>query len=375
MGSLTDANTQFALDLLRQLSAGNRTENVFFSPLSISTALLMVHLGARGSTVIQLAKVLHLGAEEQPLHGFQQLQCEVNKPSPSHLLKTANGLFGEKSFSFHPEYIESISRFYEAELTAVDFAEGAEAARIQINSWVEERTEGKIQNLLVQGAIDSQSKLVLVNAVYFKGVWEKKFKEEDTKYRPFRFSEDESKPVKMMYQKGTFKTSFIEELAADILELPYVQNELSMLILLPEEIGGLEELEKKLTSDKLLEWTSPENLEPSEMSIYLPKFKLEAKYDLESTLKRMGLSAAFDSESADFSGMTAARGLSLSKIVHNCFVEVNEAGTEGAASSQVTVMFRSLQFEDEFIADHPFLFFIRHNKTQSILFFGRFSSP
>ncbi|XP_072879956.1 leukocyte elastase inhibitor-like [Hemitrygon akajei] len=375
MGSLTDVNTKFALDLLRQLSAGNRTENIFFSPLSISTALLMVHLGARGSTLIQLAKVLHLGGEEQPHHGFQQLQCEVNKPSPSHLLKTANGLFGERSFSFHPGYIESISRFHEAELTAVDFAEGAEEARIQINSWVEEQTEGKIQNLLVQGAVDSQSKLVLVNAVYFKGVWEKKFNEEDTKYRPFRFSETESKSVKMMYQKGTFKTSFIEELAADILELPYVQNELSMLILLPEEIGGLEELEKKLTSDKLLEWTSPENLEPSKMSIYLPKFKLEAKYDLESTLKRLGISAAFDSESADFSGMTAAGGLSLSKIVHNCFVEVNEAGTEGAASSQVTMMFRSLHFEDEFIADHPFLFFIRHNKTRSILFFGRFSSP
>ncbi|XP_059801628.1 leukocyte elastase inhibitor-like isoform X2 [Hypanus sabinus] len=402
MGSLTDVSTKFALDLLRQLSEGNRTENIFFSPLSISTALLMVHLGARGSTLIQLAKVLHLGGEEQPHHGFQQLQCEVNKPSPSHLLKTANGLFGERSFSFHPGYIESISRFHKAELTAVDFAEGAEEARIQINSWVEEQTEGKIQNLLVQGAVDSQSKLVLVNAVYFKGVWEKKFNEEDTKYRPFRFSEvtasvrkifcqsfnivignlltnifgqTESKSVKMMYQKGTFKTSFIEELAADILELPYVQNELSMLILLPEEIGGLEELEKKLTSDKLLEWTSPENLEPSKMSIYLPKFKLEAKYDLEPTLKRLGISAAFDSESADFSGMTAAGGLSLSKIVHNCFVEVNEAGTEGAASSQVTMMFRSLHFEDEFIADHPFLFFIRHNKTRSILFFGRFSSP
>ncbi|XP_059801634.1 serpin B8-like isoform X5 [Hypanus sabinus] len=323
MGSLTDVSTKFALDLLRQLSEGNRTENIFFSPLSISTALLMVHLGARGSTLIQLAKVLHLGGEEQPHHGFQQLQCEVNKPSPSHLLKTANGLFGERSFSFHPGYIESISRFHKAELTAVDFAEGAEEARIQINSWVEEQTEGKIQNLLVQGAVDSQSKLVLVNAVYFKGVWEKKFNEEDTKYRPFRFSE----------------------------------------------------LEKKLTSDKLLEWTSPENLEPSKMSIYLPKFKLEAKYDLEPTLKRLGISAAFDSESADFSGMTAAGGLSLSKIVHNCFVEVNEAGTEGAASSQVTMMFRSLHFEDEFIADHPFLFFIRHNKTRSILFFGRFSSP
>ncbi|XP_051871567.1 serpin B6-like [Pristis pectinata] len=372
---MTNANTKFALDLLRQLSAENGTENIFFSPLSISMALLMVYLGARGSTAIQMAKVLHLGAEEQPHCGFQQLQCNVNKPSPSHLLKTANGLYGERSFNFHSEYIESISKFYQTELTAVDFAEEAEEARIQINSWVEERTEGKIQNLLAQGAVDSQSKLVLVNAVYFKGMWEKKFNEEATKERLFKFSEDESKPVKMMYQKGTFKASFIEEVATDILELPYVQNELSMLILLPEEIGGLEELEKKLTSDKLLQWTSPENLDPSEMSVYLPKFKLEANYDLESTLTLMGMSEAFDCKSADFSGMTVVGSLSLSKIVHKSFVEVNEEGTEGAASSQATMMFRSLHFENEFIADHPFLFFIRHNKTQSILFFGRFSSP
>ncbi|XP_067857863.1 serpin B6-like isoform X2 [Heptranchias perlo] len=375
MGRLTDANNDFALDLYKKLCEDNRTENIFFSPLSISAALAMVYLGAKERTATQMAKVLHFDAVENIHSGFQSLQSAMNKLSTSYLLKMANRLYREKSFNFHLEYLESISTFYQAELAAVDFLEGAEEARIQINSWVEGQTEGKIQNLLAQGTIDQQSKLVLVNAVYFKGNWEKKFDEKYTEERPFRYTEDESKPVKMMYQKGKFNTTYIEELATNILELPYIQNELSMIILLPDEISGLEELEKKLTYDKLLKWTSTENLDPPEIFVYLPKFKLEGNYDLESTLSMMGMSEAFDIKNADFSGMTGADGLSLSKIVHKSFVEVNEEGTEAAASTEATMMFRCFNFTAEFIADHPFLFFIRHNKTQSILFFGRFSSP
>ncbi|XP_067910795.1 leukocyte elastase inhibitor-like isoform X2 [Heterodontus francisci] len=375
MGVLTDAINGFALDLYRKLCEDNRTENIFFSPLSTSAALSMVYLGAKGSTSKQMAKVLHFGAVGNTHSEFQRLLSDMNKLTTSCYLKMANDLYRQKGFDFHAEYLESVLKFYQAEVTAVDFAEGTEETRIQINSWVEGQTEGKIQDLLAQGTIDQESKLVLVNAIYFKGNWEKKFDKEDTEERPFRFTEDESKLVRMMYQKGTFNSTYIEEVATSILELRYVQNELSMIILLPDEISGLEKLQKKLTYDKLLKWTSPENLDTSEILVYLPEFKLEESYDLECTLSTMGMSEAFNMKSADFSGMTGARDLFLSKVIHKSFVEVNEEGTKAAASTGVTMTFRCFNSADAFIADHPFLFFIRHNKTQSILFFGRFSFP
>ncbi|XP_041040588.1 serpin B6-like isoform X2 [Carcharodon carcharias] len=375
MGILTDANIGFALDLYQKLCEDNTTKNIFFSPLSITTALAMVYLGAKGSTSKQMAKVLRFAAEENTHAEFQRLQSDMNNLSTSCLLKVANGLYREKSFNFHPEYLESVWKFYGAQVTGVDFAAGSEETRIQINSWVEGQTEGKIQNLLAQGTIDQESKLVLVNAIYFKGNWEKTFDEDDTEERPFRFTKDESKPVKMMCQKGTFNTTYIEEVATNILELPYVQSELSMFILLPDEISGLEKLQKNLTYVKLLKWISTENLDPSEIFVYLPKFKLEESYDLRPTLSAMGMSEVFDTKSADFSGMTGTGLLSLSEVVHKSFVEVHEEGSEAAASTEATMTFRCFNFTEEFIADHPFLFFIRHNKTQSILFFGRFSSP
>ncbi|XP_038652590.1 serpin B6-like [Scyliorhinus canicula] len=375
MNAQTKASGRFALDLYLHLCENNRTENIFFAPLSISIALGMVHLGAKGNTSRQMAKVLHFDAEGHTHSELQRLQSKMIHLSSGCLLKLANGLFMEKSFNFHPGYLESVSKFYQAKVTAVDFAGGSEEARIHINLWLEGQTEGKIQNLLAQDTIDQESKLVLVNAIYFKGNWEKKFDEGDTEERLFRVTKDESKPVKMMCQKGMFNTAYIVEVAANILELPYAQNELSMIILLPDEISGLEKLQKKLTYEKLSKWTSTDNLHLSEVLVYLPKFTLEGSYDLRPTLSTMGMSEAFDAKSADFSGMAESDVLTLSKVIHKSFVEVHEEGSEAAASTEVTMSFRSLNFTDEFIADHPFLFFIRHNKTRSILFFGRFSTP
>ncbi|XP_020386540.1 serpin B6-like [Rhincodon typus] len=375
MDILTDANNCFALDLYLKLCEETRTENIFFSPLSISTALAMVFLGAKGNTNKQMAKVLHFGGVGNVCAGFQKLQSDMKNLNTANLLKVANGLYRDNSFDLHCEYLESMSKFYQAELAAIDFAERSEEARVHINAWVEGQTEGKIQNLLAQGTVDADSKLVLVNAVYFKGNWEKKFDEDNTEERPFIVTKNESKPVKMMCQKGTFNTAYIEEVATNVLELPYTQDELSMIILLPDEIGGLEKLQKSLTYDKLLKWTSVKNLDPSEIFVNLPKFKLEGSYDLRATLAIMGMSEAFDRRSANFSGMTGTRDLCLSNVIHKSFVDVNEEGSEAAASTEATLSFRCFSSTGEFIADHPFLFYIRHNKTQSILFLGQFSSP
>ncbi|XP_043575400.1 serpin B6-like isoform X2 [Chiloscyllium plagiosum] len=375
MDVLTVANNCFALDLCLKLCEKKRTENVFFSPLSISTALAMVFLGAKGSTNQQMAKVLHFGDVGDVHAGFQKLQADMKNLGGACLLKVANGLYRDKSINLHHEYLESMSKFFQAELTAVDFAEQSEEARVHINAWVEGQTEGKIQDLLAQGTLDANSKLVLANAIYFKGNWEKKFDEDNTKEMPFSVTENESKLVKMMCQTGIFNTAYIEEVATNILELPYLQEELSMIILLPDEISGLEKLLKSLTYDNLSKWTNEENLDPSETLVHLPRFKLEGSYDLRATLSAMGMPEAFDGTSANFSGMTGTCALSLSNVVHKSFVEVNEEGSEAAASTEATMSFRCFSSVDEFIADHPFLFYIRHNKTQSTLFLGQFSSP
>ncbi|KAF7465890.1 hypothetical protein GHT09_003476 [Marmota monax] len=223
------------------------------------------------------------------------------------------------------------------------------------------------------------TKLVLVNAIYFKGNWQEKFMKKSTTDAPFRLNKKDTKTVKMMYQKKKFPYGYIQDLKCRVLELPYQGRELSMIILLPDDIEddstGLKKIEKQLTLEKLQEWTKPENLDIIEVNVKLPRFKLEESYILNSDLTRLGVQDLFSSSKADLSGMSGARDLFISKIVHKSFVEVNEEGTEAAAATAGVATFCMLMPEEDFTADHPFLFFIRHNPTLSIMFLGRFSSP
>ncbi|XP_069047022.1 serpin B6-like isoform X1 [Lepisosteus oculatus] len=416
MESVASANTNFSLDLFKKLSADNRTGNVFFSPLSISSALAMVYLGARGNTATEMAQVLrfvksemtkadgHLHLQQQTqnvqvpkflqkqkktahfskagddLHvGFSKLISELNKAGAPYKLSMANRLYGEKSFNFVEQYIAETRKHYHAELESVDFITGAEAARQNINAWVEKQTQEKIKNLLAEGTIDTMTRLVLVNAIYFKGNWEKKFNEAATREAQFKLNKNETKPVQMMYLKAKFGLTFIPEVSCQILELPYLGKELSMLIMLPSAIEdnstGLEKLERELTYGKLMEWTKPDMMDVEEVEVSLPKFKFEETYDLKEVLKSMGMVDAFDRGRSDFSGMSSGSELFLSKVVHKSFVEVNEEGTEAAAATAAIMMMRCAMISARFTANHPFLFFIRHNKSQNILFYGRFCSP
>ncbi|XP_078054821.1 leukocyte elastase inhibitor-like isoform X2 [Mustelus asterias] len=376
MDHLGVSNVKFAIDLFKQLNKEDRNGNIFVSPLSISAALAMVYLGAKGNTATQMAKVLAFDKVQDIHSEFQKLQATINQPTANYLLKLANRLYGAKTYSFLPDFLGSTLKYYQAELAAVDF--GKEEARQLINSWTEGQTEGKIKNLLAEGTVDSLTKLVLVNAIYFKGNWERKFQEGSTYDGEFLISQNEIRPVKMMRQKAKFNMTYIHEVKTKVLELPYVQNELSMIILLPdmdENANGLENLQNQLTFDSLMDWTNPDKMENVEVKVVLPKFKLEEKYNLESTLTLMGMEDAFSSSQANFSGMTKNNDLYLSKVVHKTFVEVNEEGTEAAGATAAIIMLRCAMITPDFVADHPFLFFIRHNKTRNILFFGRLSSP
>ncbi|XP_071341834.1 serpin peptidase inhibitor, clade B (ovalbumin), member 1, like 3 isoform X2 [Trachinotus anak] len=439
---LSKANTTFSLALLNKLSDSDKTANVFFSPFSISSALAMVMLGAAGNTATQMSEVLCFTETQQlsqadvpqqmkmhstmqsPMQsqiqtriqmqtqiqrssrlpqyllkvfsgcsqclkpqdcqddvhsGFAQLLSELNKPDAPYALSVANRLYGEQSYQFVEGFLAETKKHYNTELESVNFQSSPEEARVNINSWVEKQTQDKIKDLLTQDMVDGLSRLVLVNAIYFKGNWNKRFEEDSTVDAQFRINKNDTKPVKMMCQSSKFSLATIPEANCQILEMPYKGKDLSMLIFLPSEIEddtmGLEKLEKGLTYENFVEWTRPDLMGQSEVEVKLPRFKMEETYDLNEVLKNMGMVDAFDVTKSDFSGMSPTNDLVLSKVAHKAFVEVNEEGTEAAAATAAAMTERSAMIPATFTADHPFLFFIRHNPSMSVLFAGRFCSP
>ncbi|XP_006038743.1 leukocyte elastase inhibitor-like [Alligator sinensis] len=400
MASLSKANAEFCFDFFKEVQKSKRNENIFFSPLSISSAMAMVLLGARGNTAKQMEKVLHFDAvssssggrtnhgsseceETGEVHSqFQALLSAINKPSTNFSLSIANRLYGAKGFHFLEQYLKCTETLYHAELEAVDFRNALEETRKKINTWVEEQTSGKIKELFAEHVLDSDTILVLVNAIYFKGKWTSEFKKEDTKERPFRLNKNQTKNVQMMFQNGYYNLAIIEEPEIQVLELPYGNEEggeLSMFIFLPKDIKdnstGLEQLDSALIYKKFVEWTTMTKMHKRNVNVYLPRFKMQEDYDLGETLLAMGMCDLFDSSKADLSGMTGNRGLAVSKGVHKSYVDVNEEGTEAAAATGVTAGATSVGMSYEFKADHPFLFLIKHNVNNSILFFGQCTSP
>ncbi|XP_077592343.1 serpin peptidase inhibitor, clade B (ovalbumin), member 1, like 3 isoform X1 [Stigmatopora nigra] len=413
--TLSKANTSFSLELLKKLSDNDNTANIFFSPFSISSALAMVMLGSGGNTATQMSEVLHFTEPksmpmqmqmptqmqmqqlvqpsvpawlqkslktkgEDDVHAnFAKLLVELNKPGVPYSLSVANRLYGEQSYQFVENFLQETKKHYRAELESVDFIRNHEAARLNINTWVEKETQGKIKDILAQGVLDNMTRLVLVNAIYFKGNWNKKFKETSTRDAMFRVNKNETKQVRMMHMKDKFPLTFIPEANCQILEMPYKGKDLSMLIFLPNDIedgsSGLAKIEENLTHDNFVEWTRPDMMDEIEVQVGLPKFKLEENYDMKNVLVAMGMEDAFDMSKSDFSGMSPANDLVLSKVIHKAFVEVNEEGTEAAAATAAIMMLRCALVTPTFIADHPFLFFIRHNPSKSILFAGRYCSP
>uniref|UniRef100_A0A8C0U7P0 Serpin B10 n=1 Tax=Cyanistes caeruleus TaxID=156563 RepID=A0A8C0U7P0_CYACU len=394
MEPLSVSTSRFTLDLYKKLNETSKGQNIFFCPWSIATALSMVYLGAKGDTATQMAEVkTHLSSytecgnhatyskKAENIHsGFKKLLSDINKRRNTFLLKSANRLYEEKTYRLftHPifqEFLQLITSYYNAKPQAVNFKRAAEQVRAQINSWVENQTERKIQSLLPAGSLHSRTVMVLVNAIYFKGTWEKKFLEKNTSEMPFRISKTKTKPVQMMFLKDKFFILHEPTMKFRIIELPYVENELSMFVLLPDDISDNKKLQNhKLTYEKLAEWTKSSNMMKADVHLYLPKLKVEENYDLKSPLSSMGIQNAFDPHQADFTGMSVKKDLFISQVIHKAFVEVNEEGTEAAAATGVLMM-RSRVPTMTFKADHPFLFFIRHNKSQTILFFGRFCSP
>lgn len=374
MDDLSEANGSFAISLLKILGEEDKSRNLFFCPMSVSSALAMVYLGAKGNTATQMSQVLGLSGNGDVHQSFQTLLAEINKSDTQYLLKSACRLFGEESCDFLLTFKESCQKFYQAGLEELSFVKDTEGCRKHINDWVSEKTEGKISEVLSPGTVCSLTKLVLVNAMYFKGKWKAQFDRKYTRGMPFKTNQ-EKKTVQMMFKNAKFKLGHVDEVNMQVLSLPYAEEELSMVILLPDESTNLDMVEEALTYEKLHAWANSETLTESQVQVFFPRLKLEESYDLETVLQSLGMTDAFEETKADFSGMTTKKNVPVSKVAHKCFVEVNEEGTEAAATTAVIRNARCCRIEPRFCADHPFLFFIWHHKTSSILFCGRFCSP
>lgn len=372
---LANGNTAFALDLYHQLK--NKKENLFFSPFSISTAFAMTYGGARGNTAGEMAAVLHFPGKPGTLHNrFGPLLNKIREgnQSPGKVkIALANSLWPQKNYRFRDQYFDIVKRFYHSMIYPVDFVKQTEKARLTINRWVEKKTEGKIVELLKRGILDSLTRLVLVNAIYFKADWQTTFNPRGTVNKPFYLLN--GPPVNMPMMTVKHKFNYLETESHQVLEMPYADGRFSMVVCLPLEKTGLKKLEAQLTAKNIGQWLN--NLSRREVTVWFPKLKLNEGFRLKKTLEEMGMRDAFRPKKANFSGMDPANGIYISAVVHQAVIEVDEKGTEAAAATAVVMKRKGagLRPGAVFRADHPFVFIIRDTRTGTILFIGRVLNP
>jgi serpin B len=388
MGDATDnatrvaeGNNQFAFDLYARLiqNPDYAGANLFFSPYSISSALAITYEGARGATADEIRSVLHLPENDTiRREGFSEINAGINSGDAGYALHTANALWAEETYPFLPGYIGTAQRYYSANVTNLDFINKPEESRKAINAWVEEQTEDKIQNLLPDGSIDPLTRLVITNAIYFKGPWVKQFEKNETTMADFRTDAGSTVQVLMMQRTDEEAVyPYAETETLQVLAMPYAHesgNELSMLVILPKD-ENLTAAEATLDAQELADLR--QSLASQRVKVYFPKFTLETEYGLPDTLAAMGMPTAFTG-AADFSGMDGSKNLFISNVVHKAFIDVNEEGTEAAAATGVVMVLSAAPSEPPipvFRADHPFTFLIQENETGNILFMGRVVHP
>ena len=367
---IVKANNQFATDLYRQIA--DEKGNLFFSPSSIHTALAMTYAGARGNTAAEMAKTLHYGEGEKFFSAYGRVIGRTKAAKDSkYQLNIANALWLQHDKPFLAPFLKLNTDHFKAGLFDVDFT-AFEPARARINKWVEDKTREKIKDLLPPGSLNALTRMVLTNAIYFKGDWASQFKTKNTKDMDFHVSAGKKVKTPMMFQ--TAKFGYTETPDMQALKMPYQGKDLSMVVLLPKKDAGIAKLAKSLTAGNIDLWIKRLR-RPRKVRVYFPRFKMTYKMKMNEVLKKMGMPEAFGMK-ADFSGMTGSRDLFISGVFHKAFVKVDEKGTEAAAATAVVMQLKSaMPRQLIFKADRPFLFLIRHEKTGMILFLGRITEP
>jgi serpin B len=377
LDELVSDNSTFALDLYQQLKTNDG--NLFYSPYSISLALAMTYAGARGETEEQMARALDFGLPQDRLHpAFNSLAIELakrgegakGKDDEGFRLNIVNAIWGQKDYEFLNDFLDTLAENYGAGLRILDFIGAPEESRITINDWVSEQTEGKIKDLIPQGMINSLTRLVLTNAIYFNAAWASPFNENATSDGVFHLINGDQVTVPMMRQTESF--GYAEGDNYQAVELPYDGNELSMVILLPDS-GQFSDFEGSLDFPKL--GRILDSIRYQEVALTMPKFEFDSSFDLKTTLSDMGMPVAFTTD-ANFSGMNGQRNLYITDVVHKAFVSLDEAGTEAAAATAVIVGLTAVPAQPVTVnIDRPFIFMIRDIETGALLFVGRILDP
>jgi serpin B len=383
---VVNANNQFAFELFSELDKSNEG-NIFYSPYSISAALAMTYEGAKGQTADEMKSVFHFPESNILRPNFAAIYNEINRGNGAYELRTGNALWVQQDYPFLQDYTSGVEKYYGGKAANLDFVGETEKSRQTINGFIEEQTNDKIKDLLPPGSLNALTRLVLTNAIYFKGTWEWEFDKSDTRDQDFKITPTNIIKTPMMYMdpdKATFNYADLEKL--QILELPYKGEKISMLILLPKQgedydyetgeriISDYTLKDIDLSSEKLNEYKS-QMKETKLDSISLPKFEFDTKYFMKDTLSNLGMPTAFSDGGADFSGMTGHRDLFISFVIHQAYVKVDEKGTEAAAATAVGMETTSVRSRTIFRADHPFIFIIQEKETGNILFMGRVTDP
>jgi serpin B len=380
--AVADANNRFAFDLYSRLAKEKEKSdgNIFFSPFSLSSALAITYEGARGKTADEIRSVCYFPENNMALRGgFSAMNAGINSGDPHYSLRTANALWAEKTYPFLTEYVTTAEHSYGAKTTNLDFIGHPEDSRITINTWVEDKTEDRIKDLIPAGVIDPTTRLVITNAIYFKGDWVKQFDKNKTTDTDFRTVPGKTVKVRMMQRTDEDAIYlYAENSDLQMLSMPYEHTtgkELSMVILLPKT-DSLTTTESSLNTDVLS--ALQQSAESRRVKVYFPKYTLKTKYSLPKLLGAMGMPTAFTGN-ADFSGMDGTKNLLISDVIHQAFVDVNEEGTEAAAATAVVMRLAAAPANPDpvpvFRADHPFIFLIQDDETGSILFMGRVVNP
>jgi serpin B len=375
---MVSGNSAFAFDLYRLLKEKEK-ENLFYSPYSISLALAMTYAGAHGETEQQMAETLHYTLPQDRLHpAFNWLDLELasrgegaeGKDGKGFRLNVANSTWGQKDHTFLPEYLDTLALNYGAGMRLVDFVGNSEGARVAINNWVSDETEGKIKDIVPPGAIDELTRLVLANAIYFNAAWAEPFEEGQTQDGPFYLLDGSQVTVPMMHHTASY--GYAEDEGYQAVELPYDGRELSMVILLPAE-GEFESFEDSLGAGRVDVIVN--GLTYQDIALTMPKFEVASDFSLVDALSEMGMPVAF-SMGADFSGMDGTRELFIGEVLHKSFITVDEAGTEAAAATAVEMQLKGAPMNPVTVTvNRSFIFFIRDIETGTILFVGRVVNP
>lgn len=375
IAQVVTANNQFAIDMYQQINGQNKQadKNVFFSPYSLSTSMAMLYAAAEGETKAQIQRTFHYPSLNVLNPNSAALHEQFNKPNPNYQLATANDLWIQQGLRPNQNYLDTVQRYYSGKVTNLDFKNSPEPSRQTINKTIAKYTQQMIPEVLPASSIDADTVTVLTNAVYFKGDWKTPFA--PSKKRPFNKFDGSIIDVDMMHEQAPY--AYTEDAQVQVVQLPYKGDELSMLVVLPKAKDkiAMQRLVGTLSAKQISQWNS--NLVNQEIILDLPKFKLEENYAMDSLLANMGMTKAFGSQ-ANFGLFSKDLALSVDAIAHKAVIEVDEKGTKAAASTSISIVPMSLGYSTntiKFKADHPFMFVIKDNKTDAILFLGQVNEP